>query len=112
MTSKTRSTALGAAGALSAVSLLTAALAIASPVIHGTGGPDTMTGTDKRDLFRAGPGNDTIDAKGGRDGVRAGRGNDIVEAGLGQDSLFVCLRAEQLIALNRETGLVFREIKT
>jgi hypothetical protein len=33
------------------------------------------------------------------------------EAGLGQDSLFVCLTAEQVIALNRETGLAFREIK-
>ena len=82
---KTHRTALGAF-ALAAVSLLTAALAIAATTpINGTKGPDTLTGTDARDRILAGPGNDTVDAKDGRDHVRGGRGDDTVEAGSGRD---------------------------
>ena len=84
MTRKTRRTAFGVV-ALAALSLLTAALAMAAPPIKGTDGPDSLTGTDQRDRIVAGPGADTVDAKAGRDRVQAGSGNDIVEAGLGHD---------------------------
>ena len=48
MAIKTRAPRSASEGRPEAVSLLTAALAIAAP-IGGTSGPDTLTGTDGRD---------------------------------------------------------------
>ncbi len=45
-------------------------------VIFGTGGNDTLTGTNTSDQFFAGAGNDVITTGGGIDNVNAGDGND------------------------------------
>ena len=84
MTRRTTKTAAVAAAALGV--LLTAALASAG-VVSGTNGPDTLTGTDKRDRIRAHGGDDTVNARAGRDFVWGGRGHDTVDGGSGRDVL-------------------------
>jgi Ca2+-binding RTX toxin-like protein len=82
MTRRTTKTAVAAAMTM----LLTAALASAG-VVSGTDGPDTLTGTDKRDRIRTHGGDDTVNALRGRDLVWAGRGHDTVDGGRGRDVL-------------------------
>jgi vancomycin resistance protein YoaR len=71
--------------AAAAVVALSAAVALAGPVIKGTKGDDTLTGTEGHDVILAFAGNDTVNALGGLDVVIAGRGNDTVNAGDGPD---------------------------
>jgi len=85
MNSKRTSKPAIVAGAIALTLLLTAVAALAAPVMKGTGGDDTLTGTDNRDHIRALSGADTVDAKAGRDLVNAGRGKDTVQAGAGRD---------------------------
>ena len=53
--------------------------------IFGTKGPDTICGTDGRDIVFALGGDDCIDTGEGKDRVFAGSGNDIVKLGPGND---------------------------
>lgn len=68
--------------------LATAALASRLDVIHGTDGPDALTGTQGADLIYAGGGNDIVRALDGNDVVYAGAGNDVVRGGTGNDILY------------------------
>ena len=70
--------------AVLAVSLMTAALAMAATII-GDDGPNDLTGTDERDRIFAKGGDDTVSAKARADLVRAGLGNDTVNGGRGRD---------------------------
>lgn len=55
--------------------------------IVGTGGADTLLGTDKRDVIKARGGNDNIRGLQGKDIVCAGGGNDTLKGGSGNDRL-------------------------
>ena len=57
-------------------------------VITGTRGNDTIIGSGKADVIRAGAGNDRIVARGGNDLVHAGDGNDVIIAGSGNDRVY------------------------
>jgi Ca2+-binding RTX toxin-like protein len=71
---------------VSALSLLTAAVAMAATII-GNDGPNNLTGTDQRDRIFAKGGDDTVNALARADRVIAGDGNDIVNAGAGHDGV-------------------------
>lgn len=47
--------------------------------IRGTSRPDTLYGTDRRNVVCGLGGNDTIDPNGARDLVRGGRGDDFID---------------------------------
>jgi len=55
--------------------------------IIGTGGADTLDGTDDRDVIWAGDGNDTIRGLGGDDLICAGEGQDVIYGGAGNDQI-------------------------
>ncbi len=57
-------------------------------VVFGTGGDDSLNGSDRSDLIVSGRGDDTIAAGAGHDLVYAGSGNDVVDGGDGWDLLF------------------------
>jgi Ca2+-binding RTX toxin-like protein len=67
-----------------AAALVVASLAMAARV-HGTGGNDTLNGTNRADIVAAFAGDDTVNALGGRDLVYGGPGNDTIDAGNGID---------------------------
>jgi Ca2+-binding RTX toxin-like protein len=81
---RNRNRALVALGAIAALCLISATTAMAARVV-GNGGPNSLTGTDHRDLMLARGGDDSIDALGGADLVIAGAGNDHVLGGAGFD---------------------------
>ena len=55
--------------------------------VIGTEGNDTLTGTNKKDVFFAAGGNDTILGLGGDDIVCTGAGNDTVKGAAGNDEI-------------------------
>jgi YD repeat-containing protein len=56
--------------------------------ILGTGGNDTLTGTQKSDIICGFGGNDTLIGKGGNDCIFGGAGNDTIRGNNGADNLF------------------------
>lgn len=57
-------------------------------VVFGTGGDDSLNGSNNSDLIVSGRGDDTIAAGAGHDLVFAGSGNDVVDGGDGWDLIF------------------------
>ncbi|MGH2684499.1 MAG: choice-of-anchor Q domain-containing protein [Actinomycetota bacterium] len=55
--------------------------------LEGTTGPDTLTGTSKRDVIAAGEGDDVVTTQGGNDFVCAGAGNERIRTGRGTDQV-------------------------
>jgi TolB protein len=55
---------------------------------NGTGGNDTLTGTEVVDVIAAGEGDDTVSTAGGDDTVVGGGGADVVIGGFGNDLVY------------------------
>ena len=66
---------------------LSATVALAA-VVSGTGGPDTLHGTDGNDVIYGYGGADTIDGRGGNDVIYGGGGGDSIEGGNGSDAVY------------------------
>ena len=64
---------------------------LASFVLYGEGGVDTLFGTDTVDTIYGGAGNDIIDAAGGDDIIHADGDNDRISGGAGFDTVIVDL---------------------
>lgn len=60
--------------------VLLSATVVAAKSLHGTSGPDTLTGTVKDDRIHSGGSGDTIYPRAGDDRVHAGRGDDLIYA--------------------------------
>jgi Ca2+-binding RTX toxin-like protein len=53
--------------------------------LTGTPGDDTLVGTERGDVIRAGDGDDTVDGRSGDDVLWLARGRDVATAGPGND---------------------------
>lgn len=86
MTRKIRFTVLTLA-ALTALALVSAAVAHRVVVIKGTNQSETLTGTAGNDLILARGGDDTVNAGAGNDRVYGHRGNDTLNGEAGNDRI-------------------------
>ncbi|MGS2724449.1 tandem-95 repeat protein, partial [Porticoccus sp. GXU_MW_L64] len=60
---------------------------LASSIVDGLSGDDTITGGDNDELLIGGTGDDTLIGNGGSDALQGGLGNDILTGGSGDDIL-------------------------
>jgi Ca2+-binding RTX toxin-like protein len=109
--------------ALSALALVSAAVAHRVVVIKGTHNGETLTGTagpdriharggddivnagDGNDKVFGGWGNDTLNGEGGNDRMRGGPGNDTVNGGEGNDVLHALARDKMLDQIDCGDGV-------
>ena len=56
--------------------------------VRGTAGPETLTGTEFRDVIRGYGGNDTLKGQGGNDVICGDDGDDLLQGGPGDDVLY------------------------
>jgi hypothetical protein len=74
-------TVSNSAGKATALSIVTAAVALGKPLPRGR----HIVGSKKADYLAGGGGNDTILGRGGNDTILGGAGNDLLEGGAGND---------------------------
>jgi Ca2+-binding RTX toxin-like protein len=84
-----------------------ARLTVVPPALYaGTGGANTLTGTNANDVLRGRGGADTLNGRGGNDVLEGGTGNDRLYGGPGRDSLDGGPGNDRLVARDGQRDLV------